>query len=387
MVQVEETKVSKANLSQFVAVHEVEKKALELLPKTIRDYYQSGADDEETLKRNKAAFKKYLIRPLVLVDVSRLETQTKIKFSDKLTYTFQYPLGIAPTAFQRMAHPEGELAICRAAGESRTLMICSSLSTTRIEEIAENSLPGTNLWFQLYVYKDRKVTENLVKRAIASGYKALVLTVDAPTMGRRRADEKNGFELPPHLKMANFDSDEFQKTYKGEPGKSGFGSYVMNLFDLTLDWRALRWLVDFSSIPVIVKGIMRGSDALKALEAGAKGIVVSNHGGRQLDHAPATIEVLPEVVRAVNGKCPVFVDGGVRSGTDIYKAIALGADMVFVGRPVIYGLTVGGSEGVKHVINILRNEFEFAMRLAGTPSVSAMRGNDMIVREEHYSKL
>lgn len=188
-----------------------------------------------------------------------------------------------------MAHPEGELATSRAAGELGIPMICSSLSTTRIEEIAQNAPAGTNLWFQLYVYKDRKVTEGLVRRAIASGYKALVLTVDAPTMGRRRADEKNGFELPSHLKMANFDSIGFQKTHKGEQGKSGFGSYVMSLFDLTLEWKDLRWLVEFSSIPVIVKGIMRGSDALKALDAGARGIVVSNHGGRQLDHAPSTV--------------------------------------------------------------------------------------------------
>ncbi|KAE9546882.1 hypothetical protein FO519_009906 [Halicephalobus sp. NKZ332] len=385
MVQIEEIKGSKTTLSQFVTIHEFEARALELLPKAVRDYYQGGADDEETLKRNKAAFKKYLIRPLVLVDVSQLETQIKIKFSDELTYTFQYPLGIAPTAFQKMAHSEGELAVCRAAGESRIPMICSSLSTTKIEDIAENAPPGMNLWFQLCVYKDRHIMENLISRAIVSGYKAVVVTVDVPVMGKRRADQKNNFQLPPHLQMANFDFETCQRAYKGDPEK--LGPYVMNLFDPTFGWEDLKLLVAFSSIPVIVKGIMRGSDALRAIKAGARGIIVSNHGGRQLDHAPSTIEVLPEVVKAVNGKCPVFFDGGVRSGIDIYKAVALGADMVFIGRPAIYGLTVGGSEGVKHVISILKSELEFAMRLAGTPSIAVMRENDMIVREEHYSKL
>uniref|UniRef100_A0A914Q7N3 FMN hydroxy acid dehydrogenase domain-containing protein n=1 Tax=Panagrolaimus davidi TaxID=227884 RepID=A0A914Q7N3_9BILA len=205
-------------------------------------------------------------------------------------------------------------------------------------------------------------------------------------MGRRRADERNGFELPGHLKMENFDVELLARTFKGKEGASGFGEYVKNMFDLTLNWDDLRWLVEYSKIPVIVKGIVRGCDAIKALEAGARGIVVSNHGGRQIESTASTIEALPEVVEAVQGRCPVFVDGGIRSGTDIFKCIALGADMVFIGRPIIYGLSVGGVEGVKHVIQILRTEFEYAMRLSGISSIHQLQTVPrMVVHKNYYS--
>jgi (S)-2-hydroxy-acid oxidase len=376
------------NLKSYVCVADIEARALDLLPKAGRDYYQSGADDESTVARNKAAFQKYLIRPRVLVDVQNLNTKVTITFSQREAYTFEYPIGIAPTAFHRMAHPQGELATCIAAGETQTPMICSTLSTTRLEDIAQTAPIDTNLWFQLYVYRDRRLTENLVSRALASGYRALVLTVDAPMMGRRRADERNGFELPPHLKMENFDAELLARTFKGKEGASGFGEYVKNMFDLTLNWDDLRWLVEYAKVPVIVKGIVRGCDAVKALEAGARGIVVSNHGGRQIESTVSTIEALPEVVKAVQGRCPVFSDGGIRSGSDIYKCIALGADMVFIGRPIIYGLAVGGIEGVKHVIQILRTEFEYAMRLSGISSINQLRTTpQMVVHENYYSKL
>uniref|UniRef100_A0A914YBT1 FMN hydroxy acid dehydrogenase domain-containing protein n=1 Tax=Panagrolaimus superbus TaxID=310955 RepID=A0A914YBT1_9BILA len=329
------------SLKSYISVADVEARALDLLPKAIRDYYQSGADDESTVARNKSEFRKYLIRPRVLVNVQNLDTKVSVAFNSREIYTFEYPFGIAPTAFHRMAHPQGELATCMAAAQTNTLMICSTLSTTRLEDIAQTATINTHLWFQLYVYRDRRITENLVNRAISSGYRALVLTVDAPMMGRRRADERNGFELPSHLKMENFDAELLARTFKGKEGASGFGEYVKNMFDLTLNWDDLRWLIEYSKIPVIVKGIVRGCDAIKALEAGARGIVVSNHGGRQIESTVSTIEALPEVVKAVQGRCPIFVDDGIRSGTDIFKCIALGADMVFIGRPIIYGLTVG----------------------------------------------
>uniref|UniRef100_A0A7E4W0Q5 FMN hydroxy acid dehydrogenase domain-containing protein n=1 Tax=Panagrellus redivivus TaxID=6233 RepID=A0A7E4W0Q5_PANRE len=376
------------NLKHFVSVGDVETRALDLLPKAVKGYYASGADDENTLHRNRKAFASYLIRPKILVDVTTLNTKTSIRFDAKNVYNFDYPIGIAPSAFHCMAHPEGEIATARAAGETGTPMICSTLGTTRIEDIAASSPPGTTLWYQLYVYKDRRITEHLVKRAIAAGFRALVLTVDAPTMGRRRADERNGFELPSHLRMANFDSETLGRTFQGDTGKSGFGDYVKSMFDLSLTWDDLRWLVEFSQIPVIVKGVLRGCDAKKSIEYGAKGIIVSNHGGRQVDHAPSTIEALPEVVKAVNGAVPVFLDGGIRAGTDIYKAIALGADMVFIGRPALYGLTVGGSDGVKHVLNLLRTEFDYAMRLSCTPSINAIRATpNLVVHESYFAKL
>lgn len=239
-------------MKSYISVADVEERALDLLPKAVRDYYQSGADDESTVARNRAAFRKYLIRPRVLVDVQNLNTKVTISFSPRETYTFDYPLGIAPSAFHRMAHPEGELATCKAAGVTRTLMICSTLATTKLEDIAQTAPIDTNLWFQLYVYRDRRITEDLVNRAIASGYRALVLTVDAPMMGRRRADERNGFELPPHLKMENFDAELMARTFKGKEGASGFGEYVKNMFDLSLNWEDLKWLVEYSRIPVSI---------------------------------------------------------------------------------------------------------------------------------------
>uniref|UniRef100_A0AC35FE48 FMN hydroxy acid dehydrogenase domain-containing protein n=1 Tax=Panagrolaimus sp. PS1159 TaxID=55785 RepID=A0AC35FE48_9BILA len=374
------------SLKSYISVADFEARAIDLLPKAVREYYQSGADDESTVARNKSAFRKYLIRPRVLVDVQNLDTKVTISFNPRESYTFEYPLGIAPTAFHRMAHPQGELATSMAASQTNTLMICSTLSTTKLEDIAQAASVNANLWFQLYVYRDRRITENLVSRAIASGYRALVLTVDAPMMGRRRADERNGFELPGHLKMENFDIELLARTFKGKEGASGFGEYVKNMFDLTLNWDDLRWLVEYSKIPVIVKGIVRGCDAIKALEAGARGIVVSNHGGRQIESTVSTIEALPEVIEAVNGRCPVFVDGGIRSGSDIFKCIALGADMVFIGRPIIYGLSVGGVEGVKHVIQILRTEFEYAMRLSGISSIHQLRTVPrMVVHQNYYT--
>ncbi|KAH7730585.1 hydroxyacid oxidase 1-like protein [Aphelenchoides avenae] len=206
-----------------------------------------------------------------------------------------------------------------------------------------------------------------VRAAVNAGFKALVLTVDAPTMGRRRADEKNGFQLPAHLRLANFDNEKFSRTHEADVGASGFAKYSLDLFDMSLTWKDLRWLVDYSPIPVIVKGIVRADDAISALDAGAAAIIVSNHGGRQLDSAVST----------------VYVDGGIRSGTDILKAVVLGADMVFIGRPIIYGLAAGGCDGVKHVLGLLQTEFDYALRLSGCASIEEARGiKDLVVRED-----
>ncbi|CAD5206991.1 unnamed protein product [Bursaphelenchus okinawaensis] len=383
-----------SQLSRFVSVDEVERHAVKVLPQSVRDYYQSGADNEQTLARNSRMFAKYLIRPVALRDVSQLDTTTKIVLKGmsgalKYEHTFDFPIAIAPTAFQRMAHSEGESATATAAGQTNTLMVNSTISTTRLEDVAKAGKEyDTQLFFQLYVYKDRAVTESLVRRAEEAGFKALVLTVDAPTFGRRRADERNGFELPKHLEMANFADFIHSKTKSGEAGASGLAAYTNSLFDQSLNWEDLAWLVKNSRLPIIVKGVMRADDAQKAIEYGASAIIVSNHGGRQLDHAPATIEALPEVVKAVNRQVPVFIDGGFRCGTDVFKALALGADLCFVGRPIIHGLAVGGVDGVKHVLNILRTEFKYALLLSGCPSIKAIRETkDIVVHENYYAKL
>ncbi|CAD5210849.1 unnamed protein product [Bursaphelenchus xylophilus] len=383
-----------SQLTRFVSLDEVERHAIQLLPKSVRDYYQSGADDEQTLARNARMFSKYLIRPVALRDVSQLDPKTHIILKDKngniaFDHVFDYPLAIAPSAFQKMAHVEGEAATARAAGETNTLMVNSTISTTKLEDVAAAGKPSdAQLFFQLYVYKDRSLTETLVRRAESAGFKALVLTVDAPTFGRRRADERNGFELPKHLEMANFADQLHARTKTGASGTSGLSAYTNSLFDQSLNWKDLTWLVNTTKLPVIVKGVMRADDAVKAIEHGAAAIIVSNHGGRQLDHAPATIEALPEVVKAVNGRVPVFIDGGIRAGTDIFKALALGASMCFVGRPVLHGLAVGGADGVKHVLNILRTEFKYALLLAGCPSIKSIRETkDIVVHEHYYAKL
>uniref|UniRef100_A0A915MSZ6 FMN hydroxy acid dehydrogenase domain-containing protein n=1 Tax=Meloidogyne javanica TaxID=6303 RepID=A0A915MSZ6_MELJA len=358
---------------------DIEKRALEIMPLSVRGYYVSGADDEETVRENREAFRNFLLRPLVLRDVSILNTSvhfclntpSKSAIQKIREFKFTYPIGIAPTAFQRMAHDQGEIATVKAASEMSVPMICSTLSTTPLEEVAKNAADNATIWFQLYIYKNRALTEKLVRRAEKAGFSALVLTVDAPHFGRRRADERNGFKLPEHLKVANF---EQESKFADNDGASGLSKYIISNFDPTLNWEVLRWLVDFSILPVIVKGIMRGDDALLAIEAGAAAIVVSNHGGRQLDCCMSTV---------------VFVDGGFRTGTDIFKALAIGAQLVFIGRPIIYGLAIGGKEGVKHVLKLLKTEFDYAMRLSGCATISQLRSQKDIVvyRNRFFSKL
>uniref|UniRef100_A0A914H1R4 FMN hydroxy acid dehydrogenase domain-containing protein n=1 Tax=Globodera rostochiensis TaxID=31243 RepID=A0A914H1R4_GLORO len=361
-------------LADLVALGDVEKRAMDILPRAARGYYESGADDEQTLRENREAFRNFLIRPFALTDVSLLDTSVSIRFCSTaanpkcrpFSRTFVYPIGIAPTAFHRMAHDEGEIATVKAAGG-------------RVSPGGEHSVVSA-------VYLQRSDADR-ANRAEKAGFSALVLTVDAPLFGRRRADERNAFQLPDHLKIANFASHEEQSTTFGaDVGSSGLAQYVLSLFDSSLNWGHLRWLIQFTELPVLVKGIVRADDALKALEAGAAGIIVSNHGGRQLDHCVSTIEALPEVVGAVKGKIPVFVDGGFRCGTDVFKALALGADLVFIGRPIIHGLAVGGKDGVKHVLRLIRTELDYAMKLSGCPSIDQIRSaKDLVVRKSHFS--
>ncbi|VDM50011.1 unnamed protein product [Toxocara canis] len=325
-------------LSNLVTVDEVEQAALDRLPLSVRQYYAGGCGTESSLKRNVLAYERLLIRPHVLRDVSKADTSVRI-YANK----FDFPIGIAATAFHKLAHPLGEIATVKAAGATNSLMICSTLSNTKLEEVASNAPSRTTLWYQLYVFKDRDVTRQLLRRAATAGFEAIVLTVDTPVLGRRPADKRNAFNLPPNLSsvilLANMDgaSAHMKQT---NVGQSAFAQYCSELFDDTLTFADLQWLIRESKLPVIVKGVIRAEDADIAVRCGAKGVIVSNHGGRQLDFTPATIECLPEVVRAVALRCPVFVDGGIRNGGDVFKAIARGADAVFVGRPILWGLAI-----------------------------------------------
>jgi 4-hydroxymandelate oxidase len=346
-----------------INLFELEAIAREKLSGESYDYYASGAQDEVTLRENRAAYDRLSLAYRVLVDVSRRELTTSV-----LGQPVALPILVAPTAFQRLATPEGELATVRAAGAAGTVMILSTLSNTSIEEVV--AAASGPVWFQLYVYRDRQATEGLVRRAEAAGCKALVLTVDAPVIGRRERDVRNRFHLPPGLSVANL----LPVGYGDLPpdaADSGLAAYVSSLIDPSLSWKDVAWLRSITTLPIVIKGIVRPDDALRAAEAGAAAVVVSNHGGRQLDTAPATIEVLPEVADALAGlPVEVLVDGGVRRGTDVVKALALGARAVLVGRPILWGLAVGGEAGATAALGLLRAELDLAMALAGAPTVA-----------------
>jgi (S)-2-hydroxy-acid oxidase len=267
---------------------------------------------------------------------------------------------------QRMAHPEGELATARAVSAAGTIMTLSSWATSSVEEVASVG-PGIR-FFQLYVYKDRNVVAQLVRRAERAGFKAIALTVDTPRLGRRESDIKNRFALPKHLTLANFEGLDLGKMDKTQD--SGLASYVAGQIDRSLSWKDVKWLQTITKLPILVKGVITAEDTKLAIQSGAAGIIVSNHGARQLDYVSATISALEEVVQAAAGRLPVFLDGGVRRGTDVLKALALGASGVFIGRPVVFGLACDGQQGVEKVLQMLRDEFELAMALAGCTKVS-----------------
>jgi len=358
-----------------VNVYEYHTLAKAKLPAMVYGYYASGADDQQTLQDNEDAFKRLRFRPRVLIDVSAQDLTTVI-----LGSASAFPLVLAPTAMQRMAHPEGELATARASTRAGVPMTLSSWSTTSLEDVAAAS--SGPKWFQLYVYKDRDITLQLVRRAEASGYLAIALTVDTPRLGRREADIKNQFSLPSHLTMANFASVDpgAEQGRMGAAAGSGLAAYVAGLIDQSLSWKDIAWLKRNTRLPILAKGIETREDAEIALEAGCAGIIVSNHGARQLDGVIATVDALEEVVHAVRGRIPVLVDSGVRRGTDIVKALALGASGVMIGRPYVWGLATAGEEGIVHVLELLKKEFALAMALCGCVKVSDIK-REMVIRD------
>lgn len=330
------------------------------------DYFAGGAGDERTVAENRSAFDRIALRPRVLVDVSRIDSTAEI-----LGQTISLPVLLAPTAFNRLAHRDGELAAARAAGVAGTIMVVSTLATWTLEEIAAASTGP--LWFQLYVYRDRALTAELVARATAAGYRALVLTVDSPVLGRRERDARNRFALPRGLTIRNLESRRGRKAKAtGWRIDSDFPTYVRTLFDPSLTWDAIGWLTSLTPLPIVVKGILTPEDAQRAVAAGASALIVSNHGGRQLDGVEPAAVVLPRIAQAIGGAVPLLADGGVRRGTDVLKALALGARAVLIGRPYLWGLAVGGTDGVRRVLELLRAELEVAMALAGRPTLASV---------------
>ncbi|WP_013325129.1 alpha-hydroxy acid oxidase [Gloeothece verrucosa] len=347
-------------MTQPINVFEYETLAKNQLSEMAWGYYSTGALDQITLGDNRAAYERYRLRPRMLVDVSQRDLSVSI-----LGQSLSRPILIAPMAFQCLAHPEGEIATARAATEAGMMMVLSTLSTQSLEEVAATGCPR---WFQLYVHKDRGLTKALVQRAESMGYQALCVTVDAPFIGRREADVRNEFTLPKGLKLANL-LTMADVTLPDVPDDSGLFAYFKEQIDPSLTWKDLEWLQSMTKLPVVVKGILRADDALLAVQHGVKGIIVSNHGGRQLDGAIASLDALQDITDAVGEQVEVLMDGGIRRGTDILKALALGAKAVLVGRPILWGLAVGGQAGVSHVLQLLTEELELAMALSGCPRI------------------
>jgi 4-hydroxymandelate oxidase len=348
----------------IVNLYDLERAAASCLEPMVFDYYAGGAHDEITLAENHRAYDRIRLRYRVLVDVSTRDLSTTV-----LGTKISLPIIVAPTALQRMAHPDGELASARAAGAEETVMILSTLSTTSIEDVVAAATGP--VWFQLYIYKDRSLTRALVDRAVAAGCKAIVLTVDAPLLGARERDTRNRFALPSGIAMLNLMPAGLEGFPSNVDG-SGLAAYINTYVDPAITWRDVEWLRSVSPVPILVKGIVDSDDARLAVEHGVDAIVVSNHGGRQLDTSPATIDVLEEIAHAVDGRMEILVDGGIRRGTDVLKALALGARAVLIGRPVLWGLAVDGENGVRVAISILRKEFDLAMGLAGCRNVGAI---------------
>ncbi len=341
-----------ANLAEY------ERLAAETLPPGPYGFFAGGAGDEITLADNLAAWRRWQVRPRVLVDVASRDPGTVL-----LGRARPHPVLVAPTAFHRLAHPDGELASGRAARDTGTVMCLSTFSTVGAAELAE-AVPGGTRWFQLYVFRDRGVTRAMVEAAAAAGYEALVVTVDLPVLGRRERDVRSGFVIEEPTAV---------------PGLTAGGvtrplplTEMALLIDPTLTWADLAWLVEMSPLPVLVKGVLTAEDAALAVAHGAAGVIVSNHGGRQLDGVPASADALPEVVERVGEAADVLVDGGVRRGTDVLKALALGARAVLVGRPVLWGLAVAGETGVRRVLELLLAELDTALALAGAPRASVL---------------
>jgi len=343
----------------LLSVADYEAAATERLPEPSLAFIMGGAGEQRTLDANIAAYDAIRLLPRVLVDVTVRGSETTV-----LGQRVSFPILIAPTAMHRIAHPDGELASARAAGSTGTIMILSLGSSLPVEDVM--AAANGQVWFQAYVGRDRGLTTEVIGRAEASGCSALVVTVDAPVVGGRMAERRHGFEVLPEW-FASGHTPMYGLTAPGASGAS-----ATELWDASLSWGDLIWLRSRTRMPIVLKGLLRADDAARAVAEGVEGIVVSNHGGRQLDSAVPTMHALPAVVDAVGGQSAVLVDGGIRRGGDVFKALALGAEAVLVGRPVMWGLAVNGQMGVEHVLRLLADELDLTMALCGATGVAGI---------------
>jgi len=390
-----EEKLNPISLDDF---HTYSKKHL---PKMVYEYYAHGANNNETVEQNLKSYLKYRIRPRVMRDVSEVDTSVEV-----FGHTLPIPVGIAPVAMQKMAHLSGEIGMAKGASSFGTLMIVSSFSTTNLEDIAREN-PDAFLMFQLYIRDDLELTKNMIKIAEKNGFKGIVLTVDTPFVGKRVSDKKNNFQLPKSLKIETLEVDDDSDS----DSDSDVDSTITNLSVATvrsevieepkenlidglghgmnthLTWDVIKELKKMTVLPIILKGILTEEDAELAVQNGADAIIVSNHGGRQLDTVCTTLEALPEIARVVDKRIPVFFDGGIRRGSDVFKAIALGADCCFVGRPAIWALNSMGADGVKKMLDILTEEFRLTMALAGCTKIDQITPRHIQHKKAYLSKL
>jgi 4-hydroxymandelate oxidase len=343
------------------SIADLERLAAEVLPADVRDFVAGGSGGESTLRANRAALDRILIEPRVLRDVSGCTTATTL-----LGRPSRLPVATAPVAYQRVLHPDGELATARAAAAAGVPFTASTLSSVAIEEL---TAAGGDVWFQLYWLRDTARTLDLVRRAEDAGCTAIMLTVDVPWMARRLHDLRNGFTLPPHVRAAHLDTGRAAHTHR--PDVSAVAAHTAQAFSAALTWDTVALLRRSTRLPVLLKGILAAADARRATEFGIDAIVVSNHGGRQLDGALPSIDALAEIAPAVGGACEVLFDSGVRTGTDVLRALALGASGVLVGRPVLWGLAAAGEAGVSRALELIGAELRDALGLSGCATVAA----------------
>jgi len=357
---------------QLINLADFERAAEAALDPMAWHYYRSGAGDERTLRENRAAFERRRLLPRVLVDIGQRSLATTV-----LGRPVGWPVLVAPMALHGLACSDCEAATARAAAAADTVLCVSTLSNLSLEQVRA-AAPDARQWFQLYVQRDRGVTAELVARAAAAGYEALVVTVDAPLLGRREGAVRHGLQLPPNLTLGNFPLDvSAAMLAHRNAGDSSLAAHFAVTSDPSVTWRDLAWLRGLSPLPLVLKGVLRGDDARRAADEGAAAVVVSNHGGRQLDGAVASLDALPAVVAAAGDGIEVLMDGGIRRGTDVLIALALGARAVLLGRPVLWGLAVDGEAGAARVLALLRDEVDLALALSGCTSPAEV-GADLV---------
>jgi 4-hydroxymandelate oxidase len=346
----------------LINLDSLEAAARERLEKSLYDYIAGGAGDEWTLAENRSAWARYPLLPRMLRGVGVRSLTTTV-----IGTPVSMPILVPPMGFHGLCHPDAEEATARATAAEETIFCASTVSNRSLEAIAK-AAAGPK-WFQLYVYRDKEITKSLVDRAVAAGYQALCLTVDTPLAGPRERDRRNNLRMPSHLELGNFPAAHTAMHHQGTGKGSSLAAYIHAQWDPGLTWRDVEWLRSVSPLPVIVKGVLDPRDAVLSAEHGAQAVIVSNHGARQLDGVPAAITMLEPVVQALAGRAEVLLDGGVRRGTDVLKALALGARAVLVGRPILWGLTLDGADGVRAVLQHLRAELDLSMALAGCAGI------------------